>query len=59
MRIFTEQALKQYIKDHPKSKVALQEWITIVKKSKWNNFADIKSTFIVLTMLAINIMYSI
>ena len=45
MRIFTEQALKQYIKDHPKSKVALQEWITIVKKSKWNNFADIKSTF--------------
>ena len=38
MRIFTEQALKQYIKDHPKSKVALQEWITIVKKSRWNNF---------------------
>ena len=45
MRIFTEQALNQCIKDHPKSKVALQEWITIVKKSKWNNFADIKSTF--------------
>ena len=33
MRIFTEQALKEYAEEHPDSKVALQEWVTIVKKS--------------------------
>ena len=29
MRIFTEQALKEYAENHPDSKVALQEWTTI------------------------------
>lgn len=27
------------------SKVALQEWATIVKRSEWTCFADIKKTF--------------
>lgn len=45
MRIFTEQTLKLYIDQHPKSKVALQEWISIVKRSKWKTFADVKATF--------------
>ena len=45
MRIFTEQALKEYAEEHPDSKVALQEWVTIVKKSEWACFADIKKTF--------------
>lgn len=45
MRIFTEQTLKEYIANNPKSKVALQEWVTIVKKSNWNCFSDVKSTF--------------
>lgn len=45
MRIFTEKALKEYITKNPNAKVALQEWSTIVKKAKWNNYADIKSTF--------------
>ena len=45
MRIFTEQTLKEYISKNPKSKVALQEWTTIVKKSKWESFADVKATF--------------
>lgn len=45
MRIFTEQALKEYAENHPDSKVALQEWTTIVKRSKWTCFADIKKTF--------------
>ncbi len=31
MRIFTEQTLKQYIEFHPKSKVALQEWTSIIR----------------------------
>lgn len=45
MRIFTEQALKQYITKHPQAKTALQEWVTIVKNSSWTCFADIKKTF--------------
>ena len=45
MRIFTEQTLKEYISKNPQSKVALQEWTTIVKKSKWECFADVKATF--------------
>lgn len=45
MRIFTEQRLKAYIKDNPKSKVALQDWVSIVKRSNWSCFADIKESF--------------
>ena len=45
MRIFTEQALKEYAETHPDAKVALQEWTTIVKKSEWTCFADVKKTF--------------
>lgn len=45
MRIFTEQTLKEYIAKNPKSKVALQEWVTIVKRSNWKCFSDVKSAF--------------
>lgn len=45
MRIFTEQHLKEYAEAKPETKVALQEWTTIVKKSQWTCFADIKRTF--------------
>ncbi len=45
MRIFTEQALKEYAQAHPEAKVALQEWVTIVKRSKWTCFADVRKTF--------------
>ena len=41
MRIFTEQSLKEYAEKHPESKVALQDWVSTVKKSKWTCFADI------------------
>ncbi len=45
MRIFTEQRLKEYIKENPESKTALQEWVATVKCSEWRCFADIKQTF--------------
>ena len=45
MRIFTEQALKEYAQKHPSSKTALQDWGQRVKKSKWTCFADVKKTF--------------
>ena len=45
MRIFTEQTLKEYIGNHPDARVALQEWVSIVKRSEWTCFADIRQTF--------------
>ena len=43
MRIFTEQALKEYAENHPDSKVALQEWTTIVKRSKVDLLSGLRS----------------
>jgi mRNA interferase HigB len=45
MRIFTEQLLKEYAEKHPESKIALQDWVSTVKKSNWECFADIKKTY--------------
>ena len=45
MRIFTEQRLKEYIAERPETKTALQEWASIVKRSEWKCFADVKATF--------------
>ena len=45
MRIFTEQAIKEYAERHPESKVALQDWVQKVKKSESSCFADVKKTF--------------
>jgi mRNA interferase HigB len=45
MRIFTEQRLKEYVEAHPESKVALQNWVSIIKKSNWTCFADIKKSY--------------
>jgi len=45
MRIFTEQRLKEYIEKFPESKIALQDWVSTVKKSNWTCFADIKNTY--------------
>jgi Uncharacterized protein conserved in bacteria len=45
MRIFTEQKLKEYTEQHPKSKIALQDWVTTVKNSNWTCFSDIKKTY--------------
>ncbi|MDR1202294.1 MAG: type II toxin-antitoxin system HigB family toxin [Tannerellaceae bacterium] len=45
MRILTEKALKDYIKEHPDAETALQEWIKVIKNSEWTCFADIKESF--------------
>ena len=45
MRIFTEQALSEYIQKHPETKTALQEWKYIVLHSEWKCFVDVKKTF--------------
>lgn len=45
MRIFTEQALKEYAERFPAARVAIQDWVVKVKRSEWKCFADVKATF--------------
>ena len=45
MRIFVYKTLVDYYIKHPESKTALEEWFRNTKKSKWNNFAEMKETF--------------
>ncbi|MBD5425206.1 MAG: type II toxin-antitoxin system HigB family toxin [Bacteroides sp.] len=45
MRIITEEPLKNYIERFPDTRVALQDWIRVVRHADWKNFADIKATF--------------
>lgn len=45
MRIFTEQALKEFAERNPSSKTALQVWCMVVRKSEWRSLSDIKDTF--------------
>ena len=45
MRIFTEQALKEFIAIHPETEFALQEWKYVVRHCKWKNYAELKDTF--------------
>ena len=58
MRIFTEQAIKEYAERHPESKVALQDWVQKVKKSEWSCFADVKKTFNSVDNVATSVMCS-
>ncbi len=45
MRIFTEQAIKEYAEKHPESRAALQDWAQKVKRCEWGCFADVKKKF--------------
>jgi len=45
MRVFIYKTLVDYYTRHPESKAALEEWFIKTKKSKWNNFAEVKETF--------------
>lgn len=45
MRIFTEQAMKEFTERNPSSKTALQVWCKVVRKSEWRSLSDIKDTF--------------
>jgi mRNA interferase HigB len=45
MRLLTEQTIRQFVSEHPESKVAMQVWISVVKSSRWTCFADVKNDF--------------
>ena len=45
MRIIAERTIREYYEQHPQARVALEDWVSVVKKSQWRCFADIKTTF--------------
>lgn len=45
MRIFTEQALKEFSDMDPSSRTSLQVWSRIVKNCDWKRFSDMKRVF--------------
>ncbi len=45
MRVVTPRRISEFIEKYPDTEVSLMFWYSIVKKSEWNNFADLKNTF--------------
>ncbi len=45
MFILSKKRLREFWGKHPNSKVALLSWYKTVKKTDWNNFADVKETY--------------
>lgn len=45
MRIVTPRRISEFIEKYPDAEVSLTLWYSIVKRSEWNNFADLKNTF--------------
>ena len=45
MRIITEEPLRNYIRRFPDAKIALQNWLKIVKEAQWECYADVKRSF--------------
>lgn len=45
MRIISEKRLREFWEQHKEAKSPMREWIKIVRKQIWNNFADVRKTF--------------
>lgn len=45
MHIISFKILREYFEKEPKSKAALVEWHSKIKKAEWKNFADMRKTF--------------
>ena len=45
MRIVTFLKIKEFIKNHTDSDIALKDWYYKTKRSEWDNLNDIKQTF--------------
>jgi mRNA interferase HigB len=45
VRIAGKLKLKDFWYIHPEARTPLERWIMVVENAKWNNWADLKSTF--------------
>lgn len=46
MRIITKTTIKDYIVRNPQAPTALLDWVRKTENAEWQNFADMKKTFI-------------
>ncbi len=46
MRIITKTTIKDYIVRNPQARTALLDWVRKTENAEWQNFADMKKTFI-------------
>jgi mRNA interferase HigB len=45
MRIISRTRIREYGRERPDAKTALDDWSSKTEKADWNNFADLKKTF--------------
>ena len=45
MNIISKKALQEFWGSYTNSKVSLQSWYSITKKSEWENITEVKTTF--------------
>lgn len=45
MRVVTFSRIKEFVNQHPETKIALEDWYFKTRKSEWKNISDIKKTF--------------
>ena len=45
MKFFTEKPLIEFVEEHPKYRVAIQDWALKVKKCEWESIDDIVNDF--------------
>ncbi|MHC5082904.1 MAG: type II toxin-antitoxin system HigB family toxin [Planctomycetota bacterium] len=45
MKVLGKTKIESFARRHPHARRPLSEWLAIVSKSKWGNYADVKDTF--------------
>lgn len=45
MEILNSRVIKQFIAEHADAETPLNDWVTKTRAAKWNNYADVQSTF--------------
>ncbi len=45
MRIIKESRVKQFMRDHPKARRALERWVRLTRRAMWTKFSEVRATF--------------
>lgn len=45
MHVITRKRLDDFVRTHPEARTSLQHWFTIVRKTDYASFADLRKTF--------------
>jgi mRNA interferase HigB len=45
VRVISKRRLREFWEKHPDSKVPLEEWYKLTRKTDWRNLAEVRATF--------------